>query len=173
MFKPIKVIVCCDKNNGIGVDNNLPWKINKEMEIFKQKTIGNNNNCVIMGSNTYYSIPKKYRPLSKRKNCIVTRNSKYDLDNDNNIYINNLDISLEDFLKKTNYENYWIIGGELIYKTVMNKYINSIDEIHISIIEEVFNCNKFFPEINKDIFKIISKTHYKDDNFSHYIYKNI
>ncbi len=172
MFKPIKVIVCCDKNNGIGIDNNLPWKINKEMNIFKEKTIGNNNNCVIMGSNTYYSIPKKYRPLIKRKNCVITRSSKHELDVQN-VYINNLDIALEEFLSKTNYDEYWIIGGELIYKTIMEKYVNSIEEIHISIINKEFGCNKFFPKINNNLFKISDYTHYKDDDFTHYVYKNI
>lgn len=172
MFKPIKVIVCCDKNYGIGIDNDLPWKINNEMKIFKNKTIGNNNNCIIMGSKTYYSIPSKYRPLTKRKNCIISRNINA-VPNKDNIYINNLNDDFENFLNKTNYDEYWIIGGELIYKTIIDKYINLIEEIHISIIDKVFDCNKFFPEINKNIFKITSETYYKDDNFTHYVYKNI
>ena len=43
------------------------------MKLFKDKTIGNKNNCVIMGKNTFMSIPEKYRPLSQRHNVILTR----------------------------------------------------------------------------------------------------
>ena len=72
MSKLLKIIVCCDNNYGIGNKNDLPWKIKSEMEIFK--TIGNGNNCVIMGSKTYMSIPSQFRPLKERMNYVMTNN---------------------------------------------------------------------------------------------------
>ena len=72
MKKPLNIIVCCDNKMGIGKNNKLPWNISSEMKLFKEKTIGGGNNCVIMGRNTHLSIPKKYRPLSRRHNCIVS-----------------------------------------------------------------------------------------------------
>ena len=72
MLNNIKLIVCCDTNYGIGYENTLPWNIPEDMKLFRTKTIGNKNNCVIMGKKTYESIPKKYFPLSSRYNCIVS-----------------------------------------------------------------------------------------------------
>ena len=58
----VKLIVCCDKNYGIGYNNKLPWYIPEDMKIFRDKTIGNKNNCVIMGRKSANSIPSKYFP---------------------------------------------------------------------------------------------------------------
>lgn len=171
MFKSIKVIACCDKNYGIGINNDLPWRIKEEMNIFKNKTIGNKNNCVIMGKNTYLSIPKKYRPLSERKNCIITKDVNIKLD-DNIVFINNLDEDFKLLLNNTNYDEYWIIGGELLYKTFFEKYNNLISEIHISIINDCYNCNKFFPKINNNLFTLKEKKIYLNSNFTHYVYIN-
>ena len=67
MFKSLKIIVCCDAKEGIGFEDKLPWNIAEEMRLFRDKTIGNKNNCVIMGRATFESIPEKYRPLKERK----------------------------------------------------------------------------------------------------------
>ena len=78
------LIVCCDKNYGIGKDNRLPWNYSKDMEFFKRKTLENidNNkvNVVIMGNNTYKSIPNYYKPLKNRFNIILSNT----IINDNN-----------------------------------------------------------------------------------------
>ena len=52
------VIVSISKNKGIGINNKLPWKLNNDMVRFKNLTIGNNNNSIIMGYNTWKSINK-------------------------------------------------------------------------------------------------------------------
>uniref|UniRef100_A0AB39J8R0 dihydrofolate reductase n=1 Tax=Florenciella sp. virus SA2 TaxID=3240092 RepID=A0AB39J8R0_9VIRU len=96
MFKSINIIVCCDNKNGIGIDNNLPWNIKSEMKIFRQKTIGNGNNCVIMGKNTYNSIPSKYRPLKDRINYVVSTT----MEEEKGIFIlENLDNNLINMVK--------------------------------------------------------------------------
>ena len=60
MLNNIKLIVCCDSNYGIGYENTLPWNVPEDMKIFREKTIGNKSNCVIMGKKTYQSIPKNF-----------------------------------------------------------------------------------------------------------------
>ncbi len=50
------MIVAVDLNFGIGKNNTLPWKISKDMAYFKKKTIGNENNAIVMGRKTYESI---------------------------------------------------------------------------------------------------------------------
>ena len=57
----VNIIVAYCKNNGIGINNSLPWSIKSDMKKFKDYTTGNGNNAVIMGKNTYNSIGKIYQ----------------------------------------------------------------------------------------------------------------
>ena len=59
-----------DINRGIGKNNNLPWKISDDLKRFSKLTKGNNNNAIIMGRNTWDSLPNK--PLSQRDNLILS-----------------------------------------------------------------------------------------------------
>jgi dihydrofolate reductase len=52
----------------------MPWKSQKDMQFFFKKTI---NNVVIMGKNTYFTLPEKSRPLKDRLNIILTSNPDY------------------------------------------------------------------------------------------------
>ena len=61
------VIVAHDNKNGIGLNNKLPWYLQKDMNMFKDMTM---NNVVIMGKNTWLSLPIK--PLPKRINIVVS-----------------------------------------------------------------------------------------------------
>lgn len=78
----LTIIIAATKANGIGVNNNLPWRIPKEMKYFAQVTSNaadGQQNAVIMGRKTWESIPKKHRPLSNRFNIVLSRNPNYDL----------------------------------------------------------------------------------------------
>ena len=160
---------------GIGIDNKLPWNIPSEMKLFKEKTIGNGNNCVIMGKNTYLSIPEKYRPLSNRHNCIVsttyqlTHKDSGDL---NCTIIKDLNQELLTFLNNTNYDSYWIIGGSRIYYEIMINYLDLVNEIHVSILDNDYKFNKFFPIINETQFILKENRQNEKDKYTHYVYKN-
>lgn len=52
----LKMIVATSKNGGIGLNGKMPWYIPSDMSFFKEKTIGNGNNAVIMGKNTWESL---------------------------------------------------------------------------------------------------------------------
>ena len=78
----LTIIVAATKANGIGINGSLPWRLPKEMKYFAQVTsnaVDGRRNAVIMGRNTWESIPKKHRPLSNRYNIILSRNANYDL----------------------------------------------------------------------------------------------
>ena len=172
MNKTLNIIACCDKKMGIGIDNKLPWNIPSEMKLFKKKTIGKGNNCVIMGKNTYLSIPSKYFPFSDRYNCIVSKSVKHLEDDTNCKILKNLNGELLMFLNNSDYDIYWIIGGSSIYYEIMTHYPHIINEIHISIINHDYKCNKFFPIINESQFLLKDKRQNEKDNYTHYVYKN-
>lgn len=169
-MKLLNIIVCCDNKYGIGINNKLPWNNKDEMNLFKNKTIGEKNNCVIMGKNTYKSIPKKYFPLKNRTNIILSSTmNKNDIKEDN-VIIHNNHYEIIEYIKKNNHDVYWIIGGTSIYEFFLSYYKEIINEIHISILNENYNCDTFFPKINNTIFEIKEKIIF--DSFVHYVYKN-
>ena len=52
----INGIVAMDKNKGIGINNQLPWKLKEDLQRFQKFTTGKGNNAIIMGKNTWNSI---------------------------------------------------------------------------------------------------------------------
>uniref|UniRef100_A0A6C0L0Z6 dihydrofolate reductase n=1 Tax=viral metagenome TaxID=1070528 RepID=A0A6C0L0Z6_9ZZZZ len=172
MEKTLNIIACCDNKMGIGIDNKLPWSISSEMKIFKEKTIGNGNNCVIMGKNTYLSVPEKYRPLSERYNCIVSSNYELSENKTDCRLLRNLNADLISLLNCTNYKTYWIIGGSSVYHEIMAYYPHLVNEIHISILQDDYKCNKFFPIIDKSKFVLKDKSQNEKDKYTHFVYKN-
>ena len=67
----VNVVLACCKNGGIGINNKLPWNIKDELQMFKIIT---NNATIIMGYNTWSSLPKK--PLLNRINVVLTRSKE-------------------------------------------------------------------------------------------------
>ena len=59
------IIVAMCNNNGNGKNNSLPWHYKEELIHFSKMTKGNGNNAIIMGKNTWNSLPKK--PLPKKR----------------------------------------------------------------------------------------------------------
>lgn len=70
---PFSIIVAEEKKtHGIGLNNRLPWHIKRDLEFFKTTTTDEPNTVVIMGRNTWESLPSNHRPLSDRINIVVT-----------------------------------------------------------------------------------------------------
>ena len=162
------IIVAQCKNGGIGISNDLPWKIKSDLKKFYKLTKGNGNNAIIMGRNTWNSLNNK--PLKLRDNLILSTSLNFEITNDNN-YItktfNNIN-SIIDFCKNKNYDNIWIIGGEKIYKSFL-EYGNIVDNIYLTLIDKDYRCDIFFPHIDKNRFRCIEyKTHILNTDYSEY-----
>ena len=63
----IKIIVAVDENGAIGRNNDLLFHIKDDLKNFKILTT---NNTVVMGRNTWESLPIK--PLPNRENIVLT-----------------------------------------------------------------------------------------------------
>lgn len=68
----ISLIVARGRNNIIGSDGDLPWRLSSDLKLFKAITKGK---PVIMGRKTWESLPRK--PLPGRLNIVVTRQAGY------------------------------------------------------------------------------------------------
>ena len=159
----MNIIVAASKNMGIGLKNQLPWKLKKELQYFKRKTIGNGNNLIVMGKNTWLSLPQK--PLPFRYNCVLSSTLKNNL-RDTKIVSNKKE--LEKFIYSNYFSNVWVIGGESIYKEFINEpYVKNIYLTHI---HKDFECDTFFPEI-PDYFYLKKNSDMKVENDILYNYK--
>ena len=158
----INIIVAVDDCNGIGLNNGIPWYSREDLKNFAKLTKGNNNNAIIMGRNTWESLPKK--PLPKRDNLILSSKENYDGENIKT-FLNTNDVLR--YCKDKNYDEVWIIGGSYVY----NEFINmNINKLYISRINGDYNCDTFFPEIPNN-YKIISNSNI-DNNISLEVYLN-
>ena len=165
MFKSLKIILCCDATEGIGFKNKLPWNIPEEMNLFREKTIGNGNNCVIMGRATFESIPSTFRPLKKRHHFILSRDKSFFVNHPNITILDSFESLLEEINKK-DFDDYWVIGGKSIYETVLtHPYVSYISEIHVSILHDSYECDTFLNNITKikdhDSFVLKEKKEYE------------
>lgn len=143
----INIIAATCYRGGIGMKNKLPWKLKGDINYFKKMTIGDHNNCVIMGRNTWESLPEKARPLKDRHNIILSNT----LSSSVNIQDTTIKSSLEDALEFACYRkfsNTWIIGGANVYDAAIRTGL--VNEIHITNIENDIPCDTFFPNISKD-----------------------
>lgn len=132
------LIASVDKNNGIGRDNKLVIKDKDDMNFFKNMTIYKN---VVMGRETYESIG---RLLPNRHNIILTKDHNYKVKGA--MICNDIDF----IIKTSEMIDYYIIGGESIYKQV----IDYADKIYLSKFNIETDANKFFPEIKENLFRI-------------------
>ena len=169
----INIIVAYCNKNGIGKNNLLPWSIRSDLKKFKNLTTGNNNNAIIMGKNTFNSILSTNKNgLKDRDNLILSTTLNIDINNENNILksFNNIQ-NLENFIKTKNYDTIWIIGGEKIYDYFLNIYpaneLLTPKNIYITFINNDFECDTFFPNIDLLKYKFVSQEIH-DTNLNNY-----
>lgn len=135
------VIVCVDKNGGIGKNGTMAWRSKKDMAHFKENTIGSGNNAAIMGKTTYLSIPEKFRPLENRHNIVISTKME---DSDPRITVV---ASLEQAIRHAideRFDEIWICGGQRVYDEVWIKYLYLCKSIFITKLKAEYDCDKFF-----------------------------
>jgi len=168
---PINLIACVvfHKNKfAIGNDNDLLCKISDDLKNFKSKTI---NNVVVMGRNTYNSLPPNNRPLKSRLNIVLTKRKTFKerIHNYRNTISNVKYMNLKEF--EVYYENeltskeVFIIGGGEIYDIFLNHENLQPSKLFLT---EVYTKLNFEP--NK--FMQIPKSNYYLTKFSELKYEN-
>ena len=133
-------------NYVIGRDNDLPWRgqLAADMDRFRNLTTGHS---VIMGRNTYESLPKKFRPLPGRTNVVLTTRETYDAPGCVVAH------SLREALERFSTEQVFIIGGVRVYVAALPL----ADEIYLTLIHETFEGNAKFPSINPAVWEKVQK----------------
>ena len=73
---PLKLITATCEGNGIGINNDLPWRLQREMAYFTRMTTttvdDRKQNAMIMGRRTWESTPACERPLPGRISIVLS-----------------------------------------------------------------------------------------------------
>jgi dihydrofolate reductase len=139
--KPISIIVAIAQNYAIGKDNKLLWHISEDLKRFKKITAGH---TVIMGKNTYYSLP--VRPLPNRRNIVITDIQGEKIEGCQMAY------SIEDAINKADSENEnFIIGGASIYR----QFFTIVQKLYITYVYSNFEADTYFPKIEDKDWELI------------------
>jgi dihydrofolate reductase/thymidylate synthase len=147
------VVAHSSDQRGIGFQNQIPWKISKDMKRFKEITTQTNNpfcnqNAVIMGRKTYESLPPNQQPLKERLNIVISRNPDLKYDHDV-IMATSLQHALELLKGVVNIDQIFVIGGESIYREAI--LMPNCEKIYATVIREPEDAlyDTFFPKIPK------------------------
>lgn len=153
----ITIIAAIGKNNALGKDNRLLWRLPEDLKHFKLLT---ENHPVVMGRKTYESIGK---PLPNRTNIVVSRRESWF--EEDILIVSKLKEALK-FAKKID-EDVFIIGGGDIYKQTMEL----ADRLEITFVDEDFEADTFFPNIDLKIWqKTNEEFHEKDEKNKYNFY---
>ena len=153
MVLTFKLIAAMCSDGGIGYKGQLPWPHCKaDMAHFAKRTTGAGNNAVIMGKNTWDSIPTHVRPLRRRANLILSSHAP---NHDSTLDLEHWFSSVPDLFAhlesdSAKYDEVWIIGGASIYAQFMAMHKNNeivMDEMCITTMEGTYECDTFFPLI--------------------------
>jgi dihydrofolate reductase len=149
MSASLSLIVATDRNNGIGINNTLPWHLPEDLAFFKRTTSGH---AIIMGRKTFDAIG---RPLPNRRNIVVTRNPAW---SNPGVETTN---SLDQAVTIAGEGEVFIIGGAQIYREA----IAVADRLIVTEIDAEFACDAFFPPVDPALWQIDSReTHRSESN---------
>ena len=155
----ISMIAAIGKNNELGKNNDLIWKIKDDMKFFKETTMGH---PIVMGRKTFESLPNI---LPGRKNIVISKsdilNSKIE------VYK-----SIGEFLiaNKDIEEEFFIIGGASIY----SQFLELANKLYLTEIDsECKGADVYFPTFNKTNWDktILSENSSDNLKYRHALYK--
>lgn len=134
----VSIIVAIARNRAIGCANKLIYWLPNDLKRFKQLTTGH---TIIMGSNTFRSLPKGALP--NRRNIVLSRRSDAAAFPGADLF-RSLDEALND-CRERGTEEVYIIGGAAVYEAALplahRLCLTCVDDIPA-------HADTFFPEFD-------------------------
>ena len=134
----MNLIAAVDKNWAIGRNNKLLVSIPDDMKFFRETTT---RKVVVMGRKTLESFPGK-KPLKNRVNIVLTSDNSYQVDGA--VIVHDMD-ELHEELKKYDSQDIYVIGGESIYRQLLDE----CDVAHITKIDFSYEADAWFPNLDE------------------------
>ncbi len=155
MSKPdFAIIAAMDRNRLIGARGHLPWHCPADLRLFRQLT---EHHTVIMGRKTFESLKT---PLENRHNLVLSRT----LQTTSGITVcRSLSEALATAWRIG--EPSFIIGGSTLYARAMQ----IASTLHISWIDGEYSGDRYFPEIDPDIWTQAEERSYDGFRYIRYV----
>ena len=152
----VGLIVARSKNNVIGKNGQIPWRIKGEQKQFKELTTGN---VVVMGRRSYEEIG---HPLPNRLNIIVSKTKKFE--GENLLTAS----SVQEAIALAGDRDVYISGGYGLYKEA----IPFVDKMYITEVDTVVeDGDVFFPDFDvNDFDKEVGETGGDEIRFTRTVY---
>ncbi|KAG9491080.1 hypothetical protein GDO78_006443 [Eleutherodactylus coqui] len=159
--KPIKLIAAACNNMGIGWKGHLPWNLPKEfqylLETITKVHQPGKKNLIVWGRRSFEAFDENLLPLANAVIVLLTRqlrelpkNAHYMCRDEEEVVKLVSSSPLCDEI-----ETIWVLGGVVCYKNMMRHPWCS--HIYFTDIMADFECDTFFPEFDKNIFKLKEK----------------
>lgn len=156
MYK-LALIAAIANNNAIGFENKLIYWLPNDLKRFKELTTGH---TIIMGSNTFRSLPKGALP--NRRNIVLSRKEKEFPGCET---FNSLNEALANC---ANDEIVYIIGGEMLYRAALP----FADFLCLTEIDDTpEKADAFFPQFAKNEWETIEQEEHVKDEKHNYNYR--
>ena len=134
----MNLIAAVDQNWAIGNKNELLVRIPADQKFFRETTTGK---VVVMGRKTLESFPNGL-PLKNRTNIVLTHDHTYKVPGA--VVVHDMD-ELHEELKKYDSEDIYVIGGETIYRQLLDE----CDVAHITKIDYAYDADAYFPNLDE------------------------
>jgi len=144
-----------NRNHVIGYQQQIPWHLPADLKHFKNITMGK---PIVMGRKTFASIG---RPLPGRLNIIITGDTAYHAEGCR--IVHSLDEAMRSLEKEP---EIMIIGGASLYQQTLPM----ADKLYLTLIEEEFNGDTFFPAIDWSEWHELENEHHLPDAKNPYTY---
>lgn len=149
------LVVAAAQNGVIGRNNELPWRLPKDLAYFKKITTGK---VVLMGRNTFESIGK---PLPNRTNVVISRQPEYCAEG--TIVVHSLQEGLQyarNLTQKQGGDELMVIGGAQIYR----ESASVADRIYMTWVRAEVDGDAYFRIPNAENWQEVwSENHSADD----------
>ncbi len=152
----ISMIAAMDKNRLIGNGPDIPWQLPADRRHFRDMTIGK---PVVMGRKTFETLK---RPLGKRQNIILTRNTAYKAP-EGCIVVH----SVEEVLNVCkDSEELMICGGAPIYEA----FLAHADRLYLTQVHATFEGDVYFPAFDMEAWREVKRIDGESDEKNPYSY---
>lgn len=143
MHDNISIIVAIAQNFAIGKNNDLLFHLPNDLQRFKQITTGH---PVIMGRNTFLSLPKGALP--NRRNVVITDNPDEKFDRCEMVF--SIDEAVE---VVENESEAFIIGGGAIYR----QFFPQVQKLYLTLVHQDFDADIYFPAIDYSEWEVMAR----------------
>ncbi|MFD8204984.1 dihydrofolate reductase [Streptomyces sp. NPDC059695] len=120
----------------IGAGNTIPWRLPEDMAHFKATTLGH---PVIMGRRTWDSLPPRFRPLTGRRNIVVTRDAGWAAEGAERAGSIDAALDLAAGSPEQGGAVAWVMGGGEIYRAALPRATTlSVTEVDTEVAGDTY-----------------------------------